>query len=51
MQAAAIIDWVTVGDPGSVVDTTGFGPVANSDRIGKTANTSGQYVECFGTSM
>jgi len=37
------IDWVTVGDPGNAADTTGYGAVAESFRIGKYEVTIQQY--------
>ncbi len=42
---AVSIDWVTVGDPGNLADTTGFGAVAYSYKISKYEVTNGQYVE------
>jgi formylglycine-generating enzyme required for sulfatase activity len=41
---AQSIDWVTVGDPGNVADTTGYGAVAASFRIMKYEFTNQQYV-------
>jgi sulfatase modifying factor 1 len=42
---AVTIDWVTVGDPGNAADTTGYGAVAESYRIGKYEVTIGQYAD------
>jgi formylglycine-generating enzyme required for sulfatase activity len=42
---AQAIDWVTVGDPGNVADTTGYGAVADSFRIMKFEFTNQQYTE------
>ncbi len=42
---AVSIDWVTVGNPGNLADTTGFGAVAYSYKISKYEVTNGQYVE------
>lgn len=42
---AVTIDWVTVGDPGNVADTTGYGAVAASFKIMKYEWTNSQYVE------
>jgi len=42
---AVTIDWVTVGDPGNANDTTGYGAVADSYRIGKYEVTIGQYTD------
>jgi formylglycine-generating enzyme required for sulfatase activity len=41
--AAVTIDWVTVGDPGNANDTTGYGAVADTYRIGKYEVTNAQY--------
>ena len=41
---AVTIDWVTVGDPGNVADTTGYGAVAGTFRIMKFEWTNSQYV-------
>jgi formylglycine-generating enzyme required for sulfatase activity len=47
--AAVTIDWVTVGDPGNVADTTGLpnpvGGVAGSFQIMKFEWTNSQYVQ------
>lgn len=42
-QAAITIDMVTVGDPGNLADTTGFGSVSSIYNIGKYEVTAGQY--------
>jgi formylglycine-generating enzyme required for sulfatase activity len=42
---AVTINWVTVGDPGNANDTTGYGAVADSYRIGKYDVTIGQYTD------
>ncbi len=42
---AVTIDWVTVGDPGNTADTTGYGAVADSFRIGKYEVTIQQYAD------
>ena len=42
---AAIIDWVTVGDPGNVPYEHGFGGVDYAYRIGQFEITKGQYAE------
>ncbi len=42
---AGTIDWVTVGDPENVADTTGYGAVADSFRIMKYEFTNQQYVD------
>ena len=42
---AVTIDWVTVGDPGNTADSTGYGAVADSYRIGKYEVTIGQYTD------
>ncbi len=39
------IDWVTVSDPGNAADTTGYGAVAESYRIGKYEVTIQQYAD------
>jgi formylglycine-generating enzyme required for sulfatase activity len=42
---AVPIDWVPVGDPGNIADTTGYGAVAESFRIMKFEWTNSQYVQ------
>jgi len=42
---AVTVDWVTVGDPGNVADTSGFGAVGYGYRIGKFEFTFGQYMQ------
>ena len=42
---AASIEWVRVGDPGNVTDTTGYGAVADAFWIGKYETTIGQYCD------
>jgi formylglycine-generating enzyme required for sulfatase activity len=42
---AVTIDWVTVGNAGNSNDTTGYGAVASSYRIGKYEVTIGQYTD------
>ncbi|MDA0818462.1 MAG: SUMF1/EgtB/PvdO family nonheme iron enzyme, partial [Planctomycetota bacterium] len=42
---AVTIDWVTVGDPGNTADTTGYGAVTDSFRIGEYEVTIGQYTD------
>jgi formylglycine-generating enzyme required for sulfatase activity len=46
-QAAVVVEWVSVGDPGNVDDVhgDGFGGVAHEYRIGKFEVTNGQYRE------
>ena len=41
--AAVTIDWVTVGNAGNAVDTTGYGAVAYAYQIGKYEVTNAQY--------
>lgn len=43
--AAVTMDWVTVGDPGNVADTTGFGAVGVAYRISRYEVTVAQYTE------
>jgi len=43
--SAVTIDWVTVGNPGNSNDTTGYGAVAESYRIGKYDVTIQQYTD------
>ena len=45
MASAVTIDWVTVGDPGNVADTTGYGSVPYTYLIGKYEVTNAQYAE------
>jgi sulfatase modifying factor 1 len=42
---AVLIDWVTVGDPGNAADTTGYGAVADTYRIGTYEVTIQQYTD------
>jgi len=42
---AVTIDWVNVGNPGNAADTTGFGNVTQTYRIGKYEITNSQYAE------
>ena len=42
---AVTLDWVTVGNPGNIADTTGFGAVADTYRITKHEVTNDQYAE------
>jgi formylglycine-generating enzyme required for sulfatase activity len=42
---AVSVEWVTVGDPGNPADTTGYGAVAYTYRIGKYEVTNAQYAE------
>ena len=42
---AVTIDWVTVGDPGNVADTTTYGTVADPFQIMKFEWTNAQYVD------
>jgi hypothetical protein len=44
-NAAPIIDWATVGDPGNAADTTGYGAVAESFQIMKYEFTNQQYTD------
>ena len=44
-MAEITIDTVTVGNPGNVADTTGYGAVADPYNIGKYEVTAGQYCE------
>jgi formylglycine-generating enzyme required for sulfatase activity len=44
-SSAVSIDWVTVGDPGNAVDSTGFGAVGYSYQISKYEVTNTQYAE------
>ncbi len=44
-SSAVSIDWVTVGDPGNAVDSTGLGAVGYSYRISKYEVTNSQYAE------
>jgi formylglycine-generating enzyme required for sulfatase activity len=45
LHGAVIIDYVIVGDAGNAADTTGYGAVAYSYRIGKYEVTNAQYAE------
>lgn len=42
---AVTIDWVTVGNPGNAADTTGYGSVSTTYRIGMYEVTNAQYIE------
>ena len=42
---AVTFDWATVGNPGNVADTTGFGSVANAYLIATHEVTNAQYTD------
>jgi formylglycine-generating enzyme required for sulfatase activity len=42
-SASITMDWVNVGNPGNVADTTGYGAVAYAYQIGKHEVTNSQY--------
>jgi formylglycine-generating enzyme required for sulfatase activity len=48
-SAVVVYDWVTVGDPGNANDSTGYGAVADTYRIGKYEVTNAQYTEFLNT--
>ena len=48
-SAAVTYDWVEVGNPGNPNDTTNFGAVADTYRIGKYEVTNAQYTEFLNT--
>ncbi len=45
----ASLQFVTVGDPGNVADTTGYGSVGNVYQMGKYDVTVGQYCQFLNT--
>lgn len=44
-SAAVSIDWVTIGNPGNAVDTTGYGAVAGTYRIARNETTISDYTQ------
>ena len=48
-DAAPVIDWVTVGDPGNTADDTTYGAVADAFQIMKFEWTNSQYTDFLNT--
>ncbi len=44
-SASVVIDWVTVGNSGNAADSSGYGAVSQTYKIGKYEVTNGQYAE------